>query len=325
MAGMLSGTVNVPHVGTFPKAAVVIGVGGVIGLIVYEKRKQSKAASAPSTAPGTAAGDPYPPDGTTGNPSDPYSLDPSTNQTYGDEAAGYSAAAGGLGSLYGTGYGGYGGVTGYGTAGSAYGWDGTYGNPNDPYSMDPSTGLTYGAEGSYGTAGGTPAGPPFSTNAQWSQYVLNYFSTNQFGDLAGMTTAIGLYLAGQAVDAQQATYIHDATAIGGTPPVAGPGNFPPSIRQQGSHGGTVTVPDVAGTDVRQATQILTTDGLKVSAPAGAKGVEHIVTKQSPGAGSHVQKGTTVKLTTKTVPEHKPPKPKPKPRAHKPGVNPPRTR
>jgi hypothetical protein len=221
MAGPLSGDVTVPKVGKFPKVAVVLGVGGVIALIVWERRKTTS----------SAAADPYPPDGTTGNPADPNSTDPATGATYGNEAAGYGGALSPLGSGS---LSGYAGASGYAGSGDPYPWDGTYGNPADPHSMDTATGVTYGDEGSTGASGSQPAGPPFSTNAQWSQYALNYFSQNQYADLAGRTDAVGLYIAGQPVTAQQATYVHDAVAIAGNPPVAGPGNFPPSIRATSS-------------------------------------------------------------------------------------------
>ncbi len=207
MAGPLSGSVDIPKVGKFPKSAVVLGVGGVIVLIVYENRK--KAASAAAAAP------------------DPNAIDPNTGLPYGDATAG-------AGGYYG---GGSGSATGLQTSAS-YPWDGTYNNPSDPYSMDSATGQTYGTEGysgsvsSYGVTGG---GPPFSTNAQWSQYVLNYFAGSD--NLQAMTDAIGLYLAGQTVTAAQQGLINDATAIAGTPPVTGPSGYPPSIRTAGSTAG----------------------------------------------------------------------------------------
>lgn len=219
MAGALSGEVNIPKVGKFPKSAVVIGVGGVIVLIVYQNRKNASSAAAASSA-GTGA-------------QDPNAVDPATGLTYGQEQA---AAAGG-GGYYG---GGGSSATGLQTSAS-YPWDGTYDNPNDPYSMDSATGQTYGTEGYSGSTSSYSApgtgGPPFSTNAQWSQYALNYFTTNQFGDIQGMTDALGAYLAGQTVNSLQQGYINDATAIAGQPPVAGPGGYPPSIRTAGSVSG----------------------------------------------------------------------------------------
>lgn len=294
MAGPLEGDVTIPHIGKLPKIAVAGGVAIVIVLIIAERRKQAAAASGPAAATASTASG-FPPDGTTGNPSDPNSIDPATGQTYGAEGGGAGVADTGLQNS------------------ATWPWDGTYNNSSDPYSLDSATGLTYGSEnGSYGggggSGGGTPAGPPFTTNAAWSQYVLNYFTANSYSDIGGRTDAIGLYLAGQQVNAAQAQYIHDATAVAGTPPVTGPGNFPPSIKQGGGQGGTVTVPNVVGLDVEQATQILSAAGLHVHGPAGVKNVVHVVTKQSPGSGAHVQRGTLVTLTTKNVTEHPPKKP-----------------
>lgn len=283
MADLLSGQVKTP-VGTFPKPAVVLGVGGVIGLIIWERHKQSKQAAASPAAAGTGQ---YPPDGTTGDPSDPYSTDPATGQTYGDEAT----AGGGGGTL----------DSGLQTAGDAYPWDGTYNNTSDPYSMDSSTGQTYGNEGFSGSVssfgGNGQAGPPFSTNSQWSQYVLDYFSTNQYSDLAGRTDAIGLYINGRPVNQVQALYIQDAIAIGGSPPVAGAGNFPPSIRATGSQGGTVTIPDLKGKTAGAAHNTLVSDGLVPIADPGQHSAD-IVTGTNPAAGRKVQKGTHVVIAAK---------------------------
>jgi hypothetical protein len=232
VAGALSGDVDIPKVGKFPKIAIVVGVGGVVGLIIWQNHKNSTTAAVPGAATGA---DPYPSDGTTGNPDDPYSLDPATGVTYGDEAA--SGAGTGYGG-YDIGLGGTGGGYGISAVTDSYPWDGTYGNSSDPYSMDPSTGQTYGNEGATGTSAGITtgtAGPPFSTNAQWSQYVLTYFAGND--NLPAITDAIGLYLAGQTVTAAQQGLINDATAIAGTPPVNGPNGYPPSIKTAGSTAG----------------------------------------------------------------------------------------
>lgn len=257
MPGALGGDVNIPHVGKLPKIAVVGGVGVVIVLVIRHYQQQAAAASSAAAAvpPGGVPGDPYPSDGTTGNPDDPYSLDPSTGVTYGDEAAsglgaGYGGYDTGLG-VAGVGGGavGVGGGYGISSATDPYPWDGTYSVTSDPYSMNPATGQTYGDSGSTGSSAGVTtgtSGPPFSTNAQWSQYVLSYFTTNGFADLAGMQTAIGAYLAGTGVNATQQGYINDAIAIANDPPVAGTGNYPPNIRLTGSSatgtGSTATSP-----------------------------------------------------------------------------------
>src|SRR5215469_14596200 len=55
------------------------------------------------------------------------------------------------------------------TPGDTFPWDGTYGNPSDPYSMDTSTGQTYGNESGLGAgvfppvdSSGQAPGPPFA-------------------------------------------------------------------------------------------------------------------------------------------------------------------
>jgi hypothetical protein len=286
MPNPLAGDVKVPGVGKLPKVAVVGGVGGVLALIWWQRRKASKASTSATT-------DPYPSDGTSGNPADPNSVDPSTGVTYGDEAAGYVPS--GSGALP---YGGTGGTSGTIAASAAYPWDGTYNNPNDPYSMDSATGNTYGNEGYTGTGPGggtTPTGPPFTTNAQWSQYVLQYFSDNSFSDVSGRADAVGLYIAGDSVSAQQKQYIDDAIAIGGPPPVAGSGGFPPSIKTSGSTTttGTATVPNVKGMTVTAAVAAIRAVGLVPGAHSDQTGT---VNGQTPGGGTKVQKGSVVDLS-----------------------------
>lgn len=236
MAGALSGTVNVPAVGKLPKAAVAGGLA-VVGYLIYRYRsgKSSAAATGPAAAAGT---DPYPPDGTTGNPSDLYSTDPATGQTYGDEQAGYGAGgSGGIGAA---------------NQLDPYPWDGTTGNAADPYSMDPSSGTTYGNEGNFGGSSvGSQAqnGPPFTTNAAWSQYAINYLTQTLGMDPGTVSAAIGAYIAGRPVTATQQGLINDAIAIAGSPPVSGPNNYPPSINVSGGTGGGGAKPPVP-TDLR---------------------------------------------------------------------------
>ncbi len=212
-----------------PKWGVAAGLGGV-GVAIFLYYRSHNSSSSSSSAP--AAAGQYPPDGTVGNPSDPYSTDPATGQTYGDEATGATGAYGAYGS---------------GSSSSdAFPWDGTYGNPNDPYSMDPSTGQTYGDEGLAGDGGtgggggdgGGSSGPPFSTNTAWSNWVVQQLQTdNPSINTGDLLAALGLYLAGQPVSSAQKTLVLDAEGIGGPPPVAGTNNYPPNIRTDGGKGG----------------------------------------------------------------------------------------
>jgi len=162
-----------------------------------------------------------------------------------------------------------------GSTGDPYPPDGTTGNPSDPYSTDPSTGMTYGDEqagyGGYGspydtgyydasTAGGGSTGPSgpggFTSNAQWSQYAEQYLIQTLGMGSATVGNALGKYITGQPVTADQEQIINDAVSVAGYPPVSGPGNYPPSIRVSGSKTGGKTYAEnpVAG--------------LKVSNPGG---------------------------------------------------------
>jgi hypothetical protein len=200
-----------------PKAGAAAGILGVLGAIWWYRTRHTPAAPAAAAA----AADPYPPDGSTGDETDPDSTDPATGQTYGDEA----------------------GVTGAGGAASIdpYPWDGTTGDAGDPYSMDPQTGATYGDTGTAGTT--APGGPPFSSNAAWSQYAIGYLTGTAGLNARTVTTALGAYLDGKPVTAAQEDIINDAIGIAGKPPVSGPGGFPPSIHVTGTKTGGRTTAD----------------------------------------------------------------------------------
>lgn len=281
MANPLAGSVKLPGIGQVPKAAVAVGVVGVGGAIWYYRTHHSSA----GTAAASSGTDPYPPDGTVGDPTDLYSTDPATGTTYGDEAAGYIAP--GVGAS-----GGLGGTTG---AGDPYPWDGTYNNPSDPYSMDTSTGTTYGDEGGASSGNtGQGGGPPFSTNSQWSQYVLQYFSENGYGSIPSRTDAIGKYLAGQEVDSQEEGWVNEAIAVGGPPPVAGASGYPPSIRVSGSKTG-VTGKAVNPVKGLKATARTTQADLKWDAAKGATGYLVTVTRGKTTVSSTKVSGTSTTL------------------------------
>jgi PASTA domain-containing protein len=290
MAGELSGDVKVPAVGKVPKkyAAGGLVIVGTLIIVYYVRKKKSSAASTSAAAGAATSTDQYPPDGTVGNPQDPYSTDPATGQTYGDEAVG-------SGGTYGA----------YGDSDSAdsgsYPWDGTVGNEDDPYSLDPGTGETYGNEGSGSTGTGTTGGPPFANNSDWENWALQQLQENDSSfDVADTITALGLYLDGQPVTAAQKTLIFDATGIAGDPPVAGPNNYPPNVKTNGDTGGsgaTVQVPNCAGQTAGTAHNLITDVGLKPTDPNGNVPGEASwkVTSTSPAAGTTVQQGTSVQI------------------------------
>lgn len=163
------------------------GLGGLLGGGGSSGSSSSGSAGSPPVTPiaGGASGDPYPWDGTTGNPSDPNSMDPVTGVTYGDEQSGY-----GGGGYYGGGSGG-----GY-----------------------------YGGGGSGGSGSG---GQQYATNAQWAQAAESYLSGQMGENPTQVGAAIGHYITGQPLDPAQVSLVEQAIAFTGQPPVAGPGGNPP--------------------------------------------------------------------------------------------------
>jgi len=274
-------TVAVPGMGKVPKREAEIGLGLVVILIIvyYVRSKSSSSTTTTAAAVAATATDQYPPDGTVGNPQDPYSTDPATGQTYGDEAAGSGGTYGAYGS---------------GAASGMY--------------YDPATGA-YDLTSPYGTtpSGSTTTGPPFSSNSAWSSYVITTMEANNPNqDVGALTDALGLYLNGQPVDAAQKTLIFDAIAIAGDPPVAGPNNYPPNVQTNGGGGGgggNVTVPAVVGQKILEASAAVQAAGLKpVLSGTRNDRVTQYCASESPPAGKQVAKGSTVTLTiTNTKP------------------------
>lgn len=207
---------------------------------------------------------------------DPNAVDPATGLTYAEEDAGISA----------------GDLAGYGSA---------LGDTSGIVGYDAQGNPVYADQVGYGPA------PSFTNNAAWAQAAEQYLVSTTGADAGTVAAALGAYTNGQPLTSAQASVVHQAIAFFGTPPDAGSNGYPPSLKMTEppgpGGGGSVTVPNVVGVNVEQATQILATDGLQAKGPAGVKGVVHVVTAQSPKAGSRETKGTTVRLTTKTVPEN----------------------
>lgn len=186
--------INVPGIGpvkpVYLAGAAVVGVGGALYLVKRHKADTGAAASASSAplaaADGTAGGDPYPADGTTGNPSDPYSTDPSTGETYGDEGSGYGYSAAEAAALQDYGSGGFLGDTGT-------------------------------SSGSSGTAASSPPATPQA----WAQQVVSVLSGLGWGTQA-VAAAVGAYIAGQSLTADEASIIQVALSE-----VPYPGSAPP--------------------------------------------------------------------------------------------------
>lgn len=299
MAFSLKGDFKVPVLGEVPKV-LVVGGGLVVGVLVFihfRNASSSTSASTSTATPSTSPADPYPADGTVGDPSDPNSTDPATGMTYGDEQA--TAADTAAGGLYDNG----GDLGGLGAGlGDEYPWDGTTGNPNDPYSLDPSSGETYGDEGDFSSGTGSSAGgPPFTSNAAWSQYAENYLTTTVGLDSGTVSAALGPYILGQKVTSAQQSIIEQAIAYAGNPPVAGTGGNPPGINVAGTTaGGTGSqkkVPAVTGLRLTAAKTDLRQAGFNDYQVVGGY-TTGTVTAQKPAANTAASTGSLVSLTVK---------------------------
>jgi len=112
------------------------------------------------------------------------------------------------------------------------------------YQTPANTGYGYGgyAGGSGGGVFGTGQPGSFTSNAEWAQYVEAYEENNLGADAVIVGNAIGKYLTGQALTADQVGVVQSAIAIGGYPPVNGPNGNPPSFVTAGTSGGTTTPP-----------------------------------------------------------------------------------
>lgn len=124
----------------------------------------------------------------------------------------------------------------------------------------------YGYGGYNGATGGGifGTGQPgsFASNAEWAQYVEAYEENNLGADAVIVGNAIGKYLTGQPLTADQVGVVQSAIAIGGYPPVNGPTGNPPSYVTAGTSGGTTNPPPPppGNTGVGQAKPIT---GLKI--------------------------------------------------------------
>jgi len=218
------------------------------------------------------------------------------------------------------GYGGYG-TYGYRTYG--------YGNPPGEYfgyGYAPDEGLgeaiplsdLYGYASEYGYAGGvagsTTGGAAPTTNAQWTQAALTAL-TGEGYSATTVLAALGLYLTGGQLNANQEAIVNAAIASEGYPPVSGANGYPPAMNvststgQSGSSGsgtGTSSGP-TSGTPAKagpisnlQATKVgSTTATVSWNATSGATGgYSYIVTNLKTGKASAPKtiSGTSVNLT-----------------------------
>lgn len=174
----------------------------------------------------------------------------------------------------------------------------------DP-TIDPVTGIPYADEmggGFGGFSGGSPGsistGPTVTTAtpltlAQWAQNALTYMEDLGYNGKT-VASALGRYLSGQKLTADQKQLVEQALGFVQAPAGAPPVHSEPS-RGQGKP--QVKVPDVVGKNYTNAAIILASKGLKST--RGEKNVG-IVREESPSAGTTVHRGTVITLSGRGV-------------------------
>ena len=250
--------VHLPGVGGVSKKALMIGgaaAAAIVGLILLRKKS---AAQAPAAATSSGGGD-----GTTGNPSDPNSIDPNTGMTYGAEASAGDYIDPGLQDT---------------TSGPTYGATGYY---------DPNTGQwVYGNSGT-GQAAAT-------TNAAWVQDAIAYLGQNGT-DTTALATALGAYIAGQPVTSDQEALIDQAIAAEGYPPTAGSTGYPPGINVSATGTGAAGTAGATGGVTASGTGTGTTGttGTTTTAPKAAGAISNLrVTGYAPNGVSFAWNAAT---------------------------------
>lgn len=97
-------------------------------------------------------------------------------------------------------------------------------------------GYGYGISGvgSVGLGVGSPVppvqvSPVASTNAEWAQAAETYFANNGIYDATTAAAALGKYITGGTLSANQQAVVQAAIGVEGYPPTAGTNNFPPNM------------------------------------------------------------------------------------------------
>jgi len=188
-----------------------------------------------------------------------------------------------------------------------------YGTPEDAAALQAQSGYYAGSGVGGGYTGGgvnypgqnvTQNGGGFTSNSQWAQAAEAYITggTGGGGPTDAVGNALGKYLTGGEVDTTQAGIINQAIAFQGYPPIPGPEGYPPAIRIGGTphppQQQQVAVPNVVGQPQEAAFAILGAAGLKARGTPVVHGKVLTVVSQKPTAGTQVNKGTTVTVTSK---------------------------
>lgn len=115
--------------------------------------------------------------------------------------------------------------------------------------IDPATGYAYGSaedaqslatqsayerpagDGTGNASTSTGAPGSYVNNSEWSQAAESYLINTVGLDPGAVSAAIGRYITGDPVDPADQSYIQQAIAAVGLPPVAGNNGYPPAINQ----------------------------------------------------------------------------------------------
>ena len=153
------------------------------------------------------------------------------------------------------------------------------------------------------STGETPGPGSFTNNAQWSSYCEAAMGSSGADAIAA---ALGKYITGGQVTQTQVASIDEAIAIGGYPPIQGPGGRPPSINVSSptpapvpTPASKVKVPATIGKRGGVAVNAIKAAGLVASIPAEKPHTAYWVHSSSPKAGTLVTKGSTVHLAIST--------------------------
>lgn len=191
--------VNLPVVGKVGKKPLVFAVGGSAALLAFlyvQHRKNAAAASTATTGTDTGATDT--------STLDPSAIDPATGVPYADEYG--SGLDGGIDPNTGIPY--------------SQELGGGFIDPNSGGVITPGTGT-----GNTTTPTGTQS---ITTNAEWAQMAESYLGTIGV-NVTTLSAALGKYLTGQPLTANQRSLVEQAIASQGYPPVHGANGYPPAM------------------------------------------------------------------------------------------------
>lgn len=204
-------------------------------------------------------------------PATPDGIDPNTGQPFAAEYGSYTYQPEG---------------TGYGPSGL------------DNYGGGFGSGGQYSDMGYYGAGVPYPVQQQATTNAQWTQAALSALTAQGYNGTT-VLAALGLFLTGGHLTADQESIVRAAVAVEGYPP-QGPNtiNSGPPGPIPTPTANTVVVPNVIGQKEDHAAAVIFNAGLHPHGPPIDPAHLRVVNSESPKAGTKVARGSTVSVTVK---------------------------